>query len=70
MPVKQPQPGDLEPIEKASRDEIAALQLERLKATLRNAYENVLRRAKFVTGSNADHGVLTVIKQVLDAREG
>ncbi|QEL66501.1 aerobic phenylacetate-CoA ligase [Oryzomicrobium terrae] len=41
MPVKQPQPGDLEPIEKASRDEIAAVQLERLKATLRNAYENV-----------------------------
>lgn len=37
---------------------------------VRNAYENVLRRAKFVTGSNADHGVLTVIKQVLDAREG
>ena len=26
-----PRPGDLEPIETASRDEIAALQLERLK---------------------------------------
>jgi len=31
----------LDPIETASRDEIAALQLERLQATLRNAYENV-----------------------------
>lgn len=41
MPVKQPQPGDLEPIETASRDEIAALQLERLKWSLKHAYENV-----------------------------
>ena len=41
MPVKKPQPGDLEPIEKASRDEIAALQLQRLKWTLRHAYDNV-----------------------------
>jgi phenylacetate-CoA ligase len=36
-----PKPGDLEPIETASRDEIAALQRERLKWTLRHAYENV-----------------------------
>jgi phenylacetate-CoA ligase len=41
MPVKKPQPGDLEPIERASRDEITALQLQRLKWTLRHAYENV-----------------------------
>src|SRR5690606_8068541 len=41
MPVKTVQAGDLEPIETASRDEIAALQLERLRQTLRNAYENV-----------------------------
>ena len=34
-----PKPGDLEPIETASRDEIAALQLERLKWSLRHAYE-------------------------------
>ncbi|MDO8932809.1 MAG: phenylacetate--CoA ligase PaaK [Rhodocyclaceae bacterium] len=31
----------MEPIETASRDEIAALQFERLRATLRHAYENV-----------------------------
>ncbi len=34
-------PSDLEPIETASRDEISALQLERLRWTLRHAYENV-----------------------------
>jgi phenylacetate-CoA ligase len=36
-----PAPEDLEPIETASRDEITALQLERLRWTLRHAYENV-----------------------------
>jgi phenylacetate-CoA ligase len=36
-----PKKGDLDPIEIASRDEIAALQLERLKHTLRHAYDNV-----------------------------
>ncbi|MBP7914803.1 MAG: phenylacetate--CoA ligase [Vitreoscilla sp.] len=41
MPVKTPAPGDLEPIETASRDELAALQLQRLKATLARVYENV-----------------------------
>ncbi len=41
MPVRKPQPSDLEPIERASRDEITALQLQRLKWTLRHAYNNV-----------------------------
>ena len=41
MTVKTPQPGDLEAIETASRDEISALQLERLKWSLRHAYDNV-----------------------------
>ena len=36
-----PKTGDLEPIETASRDEITALQLERLRWSLRHAYENV-----------------------------
>lgn len=36
-----PKKSDLDPIEIASRDEIAALQLERLKWSLRHAYENV-----------------------------
>jgi phenylacetate-CoA ligase len=41
MPVKQPRPGDLEAIETASRDEISALQLERLKWSVRHTYDNV-----------------------------
>ena len=41
MPVKRPEAGDLEPIETASRDEITALQLQRLRATLQGAYDNV-----------------------------
>lgn len=36
-----PKPGDLDPIETASRDEIAALQLERMKWSLAHAYANV-----------------------------
>ena len=36
-----PAPGELEPIERASRDELQALQLERLKWSLHHAYENV-----------------------------
>ena len=39
--LSPPEPRDLDPIEKASRDEIAALQLRRLKTTLRHAYDNV-----------------------------
>jgi phenylacetate-CoA ligase len=41
MTVKFPQPGELDAIETASRDEISALQLERLKWSLRHAYDNV-----------------------------
>ncbi len=36
-----PRPGELEPIETASLDELAALQLKRLKWSLRYAYQNV-----------------------------
>ncbi len=35
-----PKPGDLETIETASRDEITALQLQRMKWSLSHAYEN------------------------------
>jgi phenylacetate-CoA ligase len=41
MPVRTPSPGDLEPIETASQDELRALQLERMKWSVRHAYENV-----------------------------
>jgi len=36
-----PKKGDLDPIEVASRDEISALQLQRMKWSLRPAYDNV-----------------------------
>ena len=35
-----PRPGDLEPIETASRDEITNLQLQRMQWSLTHAYEN------------------------------
>jgi phenylacetate-CoA ligase len=41
MTTRTPQPGDLEPIETASRDELQALQLQRLKWSLQHAYDNV-----------------------------
>lgn len=41
MAPRKPTPGELDPIELASRDEIQALQLQRLKATLNHVYKNV-----------------------------
>ena len=41
MVQRIPAPGDLEPIETASADELQALQLKRLKWSLRHAYDNV-----------------------------
>ena len=41
MPVKRPAPGELEAIEVASRDELQALQLRRLKDSLQLAYDKV-----------------------------
>ncbi|MFT4215903.1 MAG: HAD family hydrolase [Micropruina sp.] len=37
---------------------------------VRNAHETVRQRARFIAESNADHGVLQVIRQLLDARDG
>jgi phenylacetate-CoA ligase len=56
MVQRIPQPGELEPIERASRDELQALQLARLKQTLRHAYENVAhyRRAFDEQGVHPD----------------
>ncbi|HSC98425.1 MAG TPA: phenylacetate--CoA ligase PaaK [Casimicrobiaceae bacterium] len=41
MPTRIPRPATLEPIETASRDELSSLQLDRLRRSLRHAYENV-----------------------------
>jgi len=56
MPVRTPAPGDLEPIETASRDEVQALQLQRLKWSLKHAYDNVphYRRAFDAKGVHPD----------------
>jgi phenylacetate-CoA ligase len=53
MSSRAPSPADLEPIERASRDELRALQLQRLKWSVRHAYDNVAHyREKFTA-----HGV-------------
>jgi phenylacetate-CoA ligase len=56
MPDLSPRAEDLEPIETASRDELTALQLDRLRWTLRHAYENVphYRAAFDAAGVNPD----------------
>jgi len=56
MVQRIPQTGELEPIERASRDELQALQLERLKWSLRHAYDNVphYRRAFDEAGVHPD----------------
>ena len=41
MSVRVHAPGDLEPIERASQDELRALQLQRLQWSVRHAYDNV-----------------------------
>jgi phenylacetate-CoA ligase len=54
--VRRPLPGELEPIERASVDELRALQLERLRWSLRHAYDNVphYRRAFDECGVHPD----------------
>ena len=41
MSARIPAPGELDPIETASRDELQALQLQRLRWSLAHAYDNV-----------------------------
>ena len=52
MPVSSSVPDDVEPIERASCDELQASQLQRLQATLNLAYKNVphYRQAFDATG--------------------
>ena len=58
MPTRMPQQGDLEPIERASRDEITALQLQRLKGSLAHAYENVAHYRKTFDAAGVHPGDL------------
>ena len=56
MTSRRPLPGELEPIERASLDELRALQLERMRWSVRHAYENVphYRRAFDAKGVRPD----------------
>ena len=48
MVQRHPAASDLEPIERASRDELQALQLQRMQWSLKHAYDNVAHyRAAF-----------------------
>ncbi|MDG4647024.1 phenylacetate--CoA ligase [Roseibacterium sp. SDUM158017] len=54
-----PDRGDLDPIEIASRDEIAALQLDRLRWSLRHAYDNVPHYRRAFDAQGVHPGDLT-----------
>ena len=51
----------LDPIEKASRDEIAALQIQRLKATLDNVYQNVPHYRQAFEAAGVHHNDFKVL---------
>ncbi|MGH8713160.1 MAG: AMP-binding protein, partial [Casimicrobiaceae bacterium] len=56
MAVRKPEPGDLEPIETASRDELQALQLKRLQWSLKHAYEHVAHYRRAFDGAGVHPG--------------
>jgi phenylacetate-CoA ligase len=61
MPVRTPTPAVLEPIERASADELAALQLERMRWSLAHAHEHVPHyRAKFAAAGVAPGDLRTL----------
>src|SRR6185295_3132303 len=51
MAVRKPAPGDLDPIETASRDELHSLQLQRLQWSLAHAYDHVPHYRKAFDGA-------------------
>jgi phenylacetate-CoA ligase len=61
MPVKHPAPGELENIETASRDELQALQLQRLKASLTLAYDKVAHYRKAFEAKGVHPGDLKTL---------
>ena len=64
MPVRHPDPADLEPIERASRDELIALQLQRLRATLRHAQQNVAHYTAAFRAAGVDAGDLRTLEDL------
>jgi phenylacetate-CoA ligase len=65
MPARAPGPADLEPIENASRDELASLQLERLRRTLRHAYDNVAHYRNAFDGAGAHPDDLRALDDIV-----
>jgi len=59
MSIRHPRPEDLEPIERASRDELTALQLTRLRASLTRAYEKVPHYRRAFDAKGVHPGDLT-----------
>jgi phenylacetate-CoA ligase len=64
MPVKTPSPGDLEPIETASRDELQALQLERLQWSVKHAYDHVPHYRKAFDAKGVHPGDLKQLSDI------
>jgi phenylacetate-CoA ligase len=64
MTARLPSPDELEPIERASRDEIAALQLQRLKATLAHAYAHVPHYRKTFDAAGVHPGDVTQLSDL------
>ena len=64
MPSKRPRPDELEPIERASRDELRALQLERLRWSLGHAYENVAHYRKAFDAKGVKPGDLKALEDL------
>ena len=64
MPSKRPRPDELEPIERASRDELRALQLERLRWSVRHAYDNVPHYRKAFAAKGVQPGDLKSLEDL------
>ena len=64
MPSKRPRPDELEPIERASRDELRALLLTRLQWSLKHAYDNVPHYRKAFAAKGVAPGDLKALEDL------
>jgi phenylacetate-CoA ligase len=64
MPARTPGPADLEPIERASVDELRTLQLERLQWSLAHAYEKVAHYRRCFDGAGVHPGDLRQLEDL------
>ena len=64
MPSKQPQPADLEPIERASAPELRALQLERMRWSFAHAYANVPHYRRKFDAAGVDPSQLRTLEDL------